>query len=110
MHLPQIRKEVGVVTPEVRKELRVFIESEELSDDLDGEDFRVGECRSGSTCSEVPEILEMVVYEAEDSNDEGAKIHERKTSFCSRGMGAPPRVRRSSVLLKSSEKRAHGVS
>jgi hypothetical protein len=110
MHLPQIRKEVGVVASEVGKELRVFIESQELSDDLDGEDFRVGECGSGSTCSEAPEVLDMVVYEAKDRDDKGARIRERKTSFSSRWIGAPPRVRRSSVLLKSSKKHAHGVN
>ncbi len=65
MHLPQIRKEAGVVASEVRKEPRVFIESQELTDDLDGEDFRVGECGGGSTCSEAPEILDTVVNEAE---------------------------------------------
>jgi hypothetical protein len=67
---------VGVVATEVRKELRIFIESQELSDDLDGEDFRVAECWGGSTCSETPEVLDPVVDEAEDGYDEGAKIHE----------------------------------
>jgi hypothetical protein len=67
-------EEVGVVTPEVSKELRgVFVETQELADDLDGEDLRVGERRrSGSACSEAPEIHKLVVYKAEDGYDEGA--------------------------------------
>ena len=35
---------MSVVAPEVRKELRVFVESQELTDDFDGEHFRV--CRA----------------------------------------------------------------
>lgn len=43
MHVQEIREEVGVVAPEVREELRVFVEPQELADDLDGEDFGVAE-------------------------------------------------------------------
>ena len=43
MHSREVREEVGVVAPEVGKELRVFIESQKLADDLDGDDFRVAE-------------------------------------------------------------------
>jgi len=67
---------VGVVTPEVVKELRIFAESQELADDLDGDDFRVAECCGGSTCSEAPELSDVVVDEAEDGADEGVKMHE----------------------------------
>ena len=67
---------MGVVAPEVGKELRVFIESQKLADDLDGDDFRVAERWGGSACSEAPEVGYMVVYEAEDGDDEGVKIHE----------------------------------
>jgi hypothetical protein len=69
---------MGVAAPEVRKELRVFVEPQELADDLDGKDFGVAERGSGSAPSEAPEVLESVIYEAEDGYDEGAKIHERR--------------------------------
>jgi hypothetical protein len=76
MHASEVREEMGVVVPKVRKEFRVFIESQELADDLDGEHFRVAERWSGSTCSETPEFSDTVVDETEDGHDEGAKIHE----------------------------------
>ena len=73
MHLPEVREEVGVVAPEVRKEFGVFIEPEELTDDLDSQYFRVTERGSESALSEAPEVLESVIYEAEDrDDDEGA--------------------------------------
>ena len=43
MHSPEVREEVGVVTPEVGEELCIFVESQELTDDLDGDDFGVAE-------------------------------------------------------------------
>jgi hypothetical protein len=97
---------VGVVAPEVRKELRIFVEPQELADDLYGDDLGVKERWGGSALSEAPEILESVVDEAEDGYDEGgAKIH-KKTSATSGAIGLTPSVGRSSVLLKSSKKLA----
>lgn len=61
MYQPKIREEMGVVSPEVRKEFSVFVKPQELTDELDGEDFGVEECGSGSARSERPEILELVV-------------------------------------------------
>jgi len=110
MHASEVREEVSVVAPEIRKELGVFVEPQKLTDDLDGEHFRVAERRGRSTGSETPELGDAIVDEAEDGHDEGAKIHERKSSFYSRRIGAPSRVRSSSVLLKSSKKPAHRVS
>ena len=52
---------MGVVATEVPEELRIFVEPQELSDDLDGEDFGVGEDGSGATCSEASEVRELVV-------------------------------------------------
>ena len=79
MHPQEVREEVGVVAPEVRKEFRVFIESQELTNYLDGEHFGVAERGSGPAPSEAPEFLESVVDEAEeDGDDEGAKIHKKK--------------------------------
>ncbi len=60
MHTSEVREEVGVVTPEARKELRIFIESEKLADDLDGEHFGVAECWGGSAASDAP-LFEPVV-------------------------------------------------
>jgi hypothetical protein len=78
MHPQEVREEVDVVAPEVRKEFCVFVESQKLTDDLDSEDFSVAERGSGSTLSEAPEVLKSVIYEAEDRYDEGAKIHKRR--------------------------------
>jgi hypothetical protein len=109
MHTSEVREEVGVVVPEVRKEFCVFVEPQELPNDLDSQYFRVAERGSGSALSEASEVLESVIYEAEDRDDEGAKIH-KKTSAGSGAIGSTPSVGGSSVLLKSSKKLAHGVS
>ena len=78
MHTSEVREEMGVVAPEVGKELRVFVYPQELADNLYGEDFGVAERGSGSAPSEAPEVLESVIYEAEYGYDEGAKIHKRR--------------------------------
>jgi hypothetical protein len=110
MHSPEVREEVGVVAPEVSEEFGVFVEPQELADDLDGENFRVVERWGGSPFSEAPEVLESVVDEAEDRDDEGAKIHKKTSAASSGAIGSTPSVGGSSVLLKSSNKLAHGVS
>jgi hypothetical protein len=109
MHPQEVREEVSIVAPEVRKEFCVFVEPQELTDDLDGKDFRVAERRSGTTCSEASEGSDAVVYEAEDGYDEGAKI-QQKTSATSGASGTTSSVGRSSVSLKSPKKPAHGVN
>jgi hypothetical protein len=77
MHPQQVREVVvGVVAPEVGKELRIFVYPQELTDNLDGEDFRVAERRGRSALSEASKLSDAVVYEAEDRDDEGVKIHE----------------------------------
>ena len=64
---------------------------QELADNLDSENFGVAECRSGSAARpEAPDVLESVIYEAEDRCDEGAKIH-KKTSFMPVGLDATER-------------------
>jgi hypothetical protein len=98
-----------LVMAEVAVDSLVGVDAEELAYDLDGEDLGVGELGCGSTASDAPSF-ELVIHEAEDGNDKAAKIHERKTSFYSRWIGAPPSVGRSSMLFKSSEKLAHRVS
>jgi len=110
MHVQEVREEMGVVAPEVRKELRVLVYPQELADDLDSEDFGVAERGSGSAPSEAPEVLESVIYEAEYGYDEGAKIHKKTSATSLWCYWSTPSVGRSSLLLKSSKKLAHGVS
>ena len=62
MHMHQVREVVGVVAPEVGKELRIFVYPQELTDNLDGNDFRVAERRGRSALSEAPEVSDAVVY------------------------------------------------
>jgi hypothetical protein len=55
--------------------------------------------------------FEPVVDKAEDGDDEGAKIHNKKTSAAYGAIESTPSVGRSSLWLKSSrEKLAHGVN
>jgi hypothetical protein len=108
MNLPQGREPLCVMTPEVVKDSLVGVEPYELADDFDGEDLGIGEPRGGAALSE-GSVFEPLVDEAEDGYDEGAKIH-KKTSYVSGVIGSTLRVRRSSLLLKSSKKLAHGVS
>ncbi len=98
---------LAVMLPEVAKDPFVGIDAEELSNDLDGEDLRVGKFGQGTTPSEAS-VFDPVIDEAEDADDEGAKIHRtRPPSF--RSVWAPPSVRRSPLLFNRSEKLAHGV-
>jgi hypothetical protein len=61
MHSPQVREEVGVVAPEVCKELCIFVDPQKLAYDLDGDDLGVAERWGGSATSETTEILDAVV-------------------------------------------------
>ena len=54
----------------------IGVDAEKLSDDLEGEDLGVGKLRSGTAPSDATP-LELVIDEAEDGDDEGAKIHQR---------------------------------
>ena len=81
MDASEVREVVGVVAPEVREEFRIFVESQELTDELDGEHFRVGESWGGSAASDAP-LFETVVDEAEDRDDEGAKTIKRRPPLC----------------------------
>jgi hypothetical protein len=78
MHASEVREEVGVVAPEVCKELRILVYTQELADDLDGEHFRTTERGGRPAPSEMSKVLDPVVDEAEVGNDEGAKIHKRR--------------------------------
>jgi hypothetical protein len=109
MDLPKGGEPLCVVPSEVAIECLVGVEPQELPYDLYGEDLRVGKLWGGAALAYTPSF-ELIVYQTEDGHDEGAKIHKQKTSFCSRWIGAPPRVGRSSAWLKFSEKPAHRVS
>jgi hypothetical protein len=109
MHPQEIGEQMSVVAPKVGKEFCIFIESQKLANDFDGDDFRVAESRSGSTCSERPEFSDAVVDETEDCDDEGVKIHRRRPPL-RRLVWTLPSVGGSSLSFKSSKKLAHGVS
>ncbi len=100
---------IAVMPSEVTKDCLVGgVHAEELSEELDGDDLRVGELGNWPALANTA-TLEPVVDEAEDGNDEGAKIHERRPPL-RRLVWSLPSVGRSSLLLKSSKKPAHGVS
>jgi hypothetical protein len=67
-----------VVPWEVAVDALVGVESQELSDDLYGENLRVGGLRGGAALAPECRVFEPVVDEAEDSHDEGAKILGRR--------------------------------
>ena len=52
---------MGIVAPEVGKELCIFVDPQKLSYDLDGDDLGVAERWGGSATSETTEILDAVV-------------------------------------------------
>jgi hypothetical protein len=60
MHTSEVREVVGIVAPEVGKELLIFIESQKFADDLDSDYFRVGERWGGSAASD-GSLFEAVV-------------------------------------------------
>jgi hypothetical protein len=108
MHLPEGGKPFALVPSEVAVECLVGVYAEELSYDLYGEDLRVGELWGRAALTNAAS-LESVVYEAEDVDDKGAKIHEGRPPL-GRLVWSLPSVRRSSLWFKPSMKLAHGVS
>jgi hypothetical protein len=113
VYLAEGRKPFAVVTAEIAVDSFVGFDAQELAYDLYGlygEDLGVGECRLGTALPETLTI-EVIVHQAEDGYDEGAKIHKKKTSATLFGaIGSTPSVGRSPLWLKSSKKPAHGVS
>src|SRR5215208_3556337 len=108
MDLTKGGEPLAIVPLEEEVDTRVGVHPEELSDDLDGEYLDVGELWGGAALTDAAS-LESVVDEAEDRDDEGAKIHERRPPL-RRSVWALPSVGRSSIWIKSSRKLAHGVS
>jgi hypothetical protein len=56
----------------------VGIDTEELSDDLDGKNLRVGELWSGATLTQGSPVFEQLIHRAEDRDDEGALRSKRR--------------------------------
>jgi hypothetical protein len=108
MDLNKCREPLGVVPSKVAVEFLVCVETEKLAYDLDGEDFGVGKLRGGAALTDTPSF-ELIVYQAEDGHNEGAKIHGRRPPL-RRLVWLLPSVRRSSLSFKLSRKLAHGVS
>ena len=77
MHFAKSWEPLAVVTPEVTKDPLVGVYPQELAYELYGEDFCVRKLGQGTTCSE-GSVFDPVVYETEDSDDEGVKIHSKR--------------------------------
>jgi hypothetical protein len=108
MYLAEGRKPFSVVTAEEALDALVGVELQKLSDDLDGKDLRVGELWGGTALTDTPSF-KLIVHQAEDGDDEGAKIHEGRPPL-RRLVWSLPSVGRSSLSFKPSSKLAHGVS
>ena len=63
---------LAIMLPEVAKDCLVSVYPQELPDDLDGEDLRVGKLRGRATLTDTPSF-ELIVHQTEDGDDEGAK-------------------------------------
>jgi hypothetical protein len=108
MDLAEGGEPLAIVPSEVAADGLVGVEPQELSDDLDGDDLRVGKLRSRAALADTL-CFEPIVHETEDGHDEGAKIHEGRPPL-RRLVWSLPSVRRSSLRFKLSTKLAHGVS
>jgi len=69
-------KLLRVVPSEVAVEWLVGVDAKEFSDDLDGENLRIGELWDGAALADTSSF-EVIVRQTQDGYDEGAKIHER---------------------------------
>jgi hypothetical protein len=78
--LPEGGEPFSVVAAEDEVDALVSVYAEELAYELYGENFRVGKLRSWTALTRGFPVFELVVDEAEDGNDKGAKINEQKTS------------------------------
>src|SRR5215203_6381274 len=107
MNLAECREPLGVVPSEEEVDALVGVYPQKLSDDLDGEDLGVRKLWGGAALTDTPSF-ELIVYQAEDGDDEGAKIHEGRPPL-RRLVWSLPSVGRSSLSFKPSRKLAHGV-
>src|SRR5215208_3390918 len=100
MDLAERGEPLRVVPSEVAADGLVGVEPQELSDDLDGKDLRVGKLR-GRTAPTDAFFFEPIVHETEDGHDEGVKIHGKRPPSL-RMVWAPPSVGRSPSLFNRS--------
>jgi len=97
MDFAQSGEPFTIVPSEEEVDGLVGVEPEELSYDLDGEDLGIGELGGWSAPSDAA-FLESVVDEAEDADDEGAKIHRKRPPLASIGLGTTERREVSYVI------------
>jgi hypothetical protein len=76
MYLAEGREPCTVVPLEEEVDALVGVEPQELANHFDGKNFRVGKLRRRAALADALSF-EPLVDEAEDGDDEGAKIHER---------------------------------
>ena len=81
MNLAQGGEPLSVMSREVGVDPFVGGDTEELADDLHGQDLRVGELRGRAALTNAA-FLELVVDEAEDADYESVKIHESGGLLC----------------------------
>jgi hypothetical protein len=86
MHFAEGGEPLRVVRAEEEVDVLVGVYAEELSYDLDGEDLRVGELGGRATLTDTPSF-ELIVHQTEDGDDEGAKIHRKRSPLASVGLG-----------------------
>ena len=75
MYLAKGGKLSVVMSAEEEVYVLIGVDAEVLADDLDGEYLGIGELGERSSLTNAAS-LELVIDEAEDGDDEGAKIHE----------------------------------
>src|SRR5215207_3049619 len=100
MHLAKGGKPLCVVTAEEEVDVLVGVYPKELSNDLDGKHLGVGELGCGSAPSEASQPFELVVYKAEDRDDEGAKIHRKGPPSLWQLVWVPPSVGKSHSVIQ----------
>ncbi len=81
MDLAECREPFSVVPFEEEVDTPVGVYAEELSNDLYGYDLCIGELRSGTALTvALLTFFKSLIYETEDSHDEGVKIHEKTSA------------------------------
>jgi hypothetical protein len=90
MDLEKCGEPLAVMFSEVAKDSLIGVHAEEPTDDLDGGNLSVRKSWKGTTRS-ASSVFDRVVHQAEDGNDEGAKIHRKRPPLASVGLGTTER-------------------
>jgi hypothetical protein len=106
----QRRKPLRIMPSEVAVGCLVGVEPKELSDDLDGEDLRAGEFRGGAALAQGSLVFEIRSSMRQKTETMKVLRSNQKTSAAFGAIESTTSVGRSSLLLKSSKKLAHGVN